>query len=275
MSTNNVGEYIRGMNDLSTVPALLAKILSVVRNEMSSPKDLFKLVSHDLSLAEKVVRVANSAVFGHSGQINNIDQAIMFLGYDRIKSIAVGMTVMDFFPVKSSFNIKNLWLHGYEVALIAQTLSELICMTCPRECFLSGLLHDIGRIIFFRMDNEKYLEVKTTKDMLERETEVFGLTHAEAGALFTSHHGMPQEIISSIKYHHTPSQATEYKDAVSIVALAEALSRRLSPMSENDGIWTEEHDALMMEFQLKDDDLLFIGDRFCAARVDIHDFFNS
>jgi len=275
MEPHGVKGFIKGLKDLPTIPALLGKIISVVSDEDSSAQDLYKLISHDQALAERVLRVANSTFFGHSGEVKDIRQAIMFLGFNKIKSMAVGMTVMDAFPAHSSFNIKNLWSHGYEVALFAEALSEVICMTCPRECFLLGLLHDIGRIIFYKINPGGFLEIEAANDRLEKEKELFGCTHAEAGAWFAMENGLPSEIISTIQFHHQPSLATEYKDSVSIVSLAEALLSMFSPKRENDGIWNKEHEVLSLEYSLTDDTILLVGAKFFAAKPEIEQFFHS
>ena len=273
MDADNVKEYIKNLNDLSTIPVMMGKINAILQDTNSSSKEICKIISHDLGLAEKVVRVANSTFFGHSGEVKDLNQAIMLLGCDRIKSIALGMSVIDLFPGNSSFNITNLWSHGYEVALFAQAISELICMTCPRECFLTGLLHDIGRIVFLKMDKEKFLSIQPGSKMLEQEKALFGCTHAEAGAWFTAGNNMPEEIVSAIEFHHHPSQAKDYRDIVSIISLAEAISVRYSRNKANDGRWIDEHDILLMEYALEDDDILFVGERFCAARTDLEHFF--
>lgn len=273
MEAAEVKEFIKRFHGLSTIPVLLGKILSIVRDDNSPADELFRLISHDPALAERIIRVANSASFGHSGQIKEIEQSILFLGYDKIRSIVVGMTVMDIFPARISFNIKNLWAHSCEVAFIASVLSEVTPMTSPKECFLSGLLHDIGRIIFYKMDHRRFYEIKTTEDMLEQELRLFGCTHGDAGSWFAEEIGMPDEIVSTTRFHHNPSSALEYKDAVSIIALAEALSRMLSPRIEEDGIWTSEHDSLMLEYSLTDETRIHIGARFFGAKKEIEGFF--
>jgi HD-like signal output (HDOD) protein len=265
--------FIKGLTELPTIPLLLGRIVSVVQDEDSSTRDLYKLISHDQALAEKVLRVANSAFFGHSGEIKDIGQAIMFLGFNKIKSIAIGMSVMDVFPAHSAFDIKNLWVHGYEVALFAEALSEITPITSPRECFLAGLLHDIGRIIFHKMNFKDFLEIESSDDRLEKEKELFGCTHPEAGAWFAFESGLPPEIISAIQFHHKSSHSTLYKDSVSIVSLAEALCNRFSPKRENDSIWKAEHDVLLFEYSLTDDDIFSVGEKFCAAKPEIEQFF--
>jgi HD-like signal output (HDOD) protein len=275
MSSSDVKNYIQNIEGLSTLPVLVGKILSIVQKKDCSLEDLNSLIAHDQAMAERVIRSANSAFFGHSGSIRDIKQAIMFLGFERIKSIAVGMNVMTIFPHNNTFNIKYLWIHGYEVALIASVISDFVPMTSPRECFLSGLLHDIGRIIFYKMDHGKFHEIPTTEDMLEKERELFGCTHDEAGAWFAEAAGMPSEIILTTSYHHRPSQAKEFRDSISIVSLAEALSRMYSPRVEDDGLWTAEHDALLLELGIDSKELAVIGEKLYGARIEAENFFAS
>lgn len=272
INEDDVKKYVTNLNDLHSIPSVMGQILAVVNNADARTGDILSAISHDQSLAEKVVRVANSSFFGHSGEVKDIGQAVMLLGYDRIKSIALGMSVMTAFPPRKSFNPINLWKHSYEVAVLAEAFSQLICMTCPKECFMLGLLHDIGRIILYAMDAGNYCGIEK-ENILERERKLWGCAHTDAGAWFAVENGMPPEMVSVNRFHHRPSLSKDYRDAVSIVSLAEAMSGRLSPCAENDGVWIEEHDILLMEYSLTDDDLLSIGERFCAAKPEIEQFF--
>jgi putative nucleotidyltransferase with HDIG domain len=275
MSADDVKRYIKGLNDLSTLPVLLGRIIAAANDENSSPDDLHKLISFDQALAQRVLRYANSALLGHSGQIKDIDQAIMFLGTERIKAAAISMSVLDVFPSRSGFNVQNLWAHGYEVAYLSAVLSERVSTTPPQECFLAGLLHDVGRVVFYTMDHKKFLKIETTDTMLGQETEVFGCTHAEAGGWFAETVGLPPEVVSTIRYHHHPSSVNEGREIVSIIALAEALSRQISPRIEDDGIWTQEHDAILLEFSFTQDDINSFAETFAAVRPEIDSFFPS
>jgi putative nucleotidyltransferase with HDIG domain len=275
MNVSDVQKFIKNLDGLPTIPVLIGKILSICKNEDSSFEDLGRLIDHDQALAERVIWAANSAVFGHSGRVRDIRQAVMFLGFNRIKSIAVGMNVLEVFPPRSSFNLKNLWIHSYEVALIASAVSDSVTMTSPRECFLSGLLHDIGRIIFYKMDPKQFSDILTTDNMLDKEMAVFGCTHAEAGAWFAEEACLPLEIVSTTRYHHNPSQAREFRDAVSIISLAEALSRMVSPRIEDDGLWTKEHDATLLELGINDSQLAVVGKNLYGSKLEVERFFNS
>jgi HD-like signal output (HDOD) protein len=275
MNASEVKEFIKNLDGLPTIPALLGKILSICKNEDSSFEDLARLIDHDQALAGRVIWAANAAVFGHSGRVRDIRQAIMFLGFNRVKSLAMGMNVIEIFPPRGSFNLKNLWIHSYEVALIAAGFSDSVTMTTPRECFLAGLLHDIGRVVFYKLDPEHFGDILTTETMLEKEKEFFGCTHAEAGGWFAETAGLPEEIVMTTRYHHSPSLAKEYKDSVAIVSLAEAFSRMFSPRIEDDGLWTQEHDATLLELGLEEGELSAVGKTLYGSKLEVERFFNS
>ncbi|HEX7524211.1 MAG TPA: HDOD domain-containing protein, partial [Candidatus Deferrimicrobium sp.] len=104
-----VREFVKEIYRSRTIPSMLGKILSLVKDENSSPQELFLLISHDPALAERVIRVANSVMFGHSGEVRDLRHAVMFLGYERLRSIAMGMGVMDVFSIsaRNSLDIQN------------------------------------------------------------------------------------------------------------------------------------------------------------------------
>ncbi|MBE0569706.1 MAG: HDOD domain-containing protein [Deltaproteobacteria bacterium] len=270
---NEIREYVRGIYRSRTIPTLLGKILDVTHDDDSSPQDLLHLISHDQVLAERVIRLANSAIFGHSGKVKGLQHAVMFLGYERIRSIALAMGVMKVFPGKNSFDVQNLWIHGYEVAYIAAAVSDTICMATPDEAFLCGLLHDIGRVIFYEKDRERYYRIGTDDDMLEKEVELFGCTHAEAGGWYAESVGIPVELVQAIRHHHHPSKAKESRLCVSIVAIAEAFSRTLRPRIIDDGIWTSEHDAILLELSIGEDTKNAIQHKLAGLEYDIKGFF--
>jgi HD-like signal output (HDOD) protein len=270
-----IREYVRGMYRSRTLPSMLGKIVAVVKDENSSPRDLLRVISHDPALAERVIRVANSAMFGHSGDVRDLPHAVMFLGYERVRAIALGMGVMDVFPARNSYDVQDLWRHGYEVAFLSSVLSDAISMATPAESFLCGLIHDIGRVIFFERDRERYYRIGTDDDMFGREVELFGCTHAEAGGWYAEHAELPEDIILSIRHHHQPSRAPGNPLGVSIVALADAFSRKFCPRVIDDGVWTPEHDAVLLELGLDDEQMIAIRQRLEGLKYDIRVFFGE
>ena len=272
-----IREFVKEVYRSRTIPSMMGKILALVKDEKSSHQDLFLLISHDPALAERVIRVANSVLFGHSGEVRELRHAVMFLGYERLRSIALGIGVMDVFSSskRKSLDVQNLWVHGYEVAYLSAVVSDTISMATSPESFLCGLIHDIGRIIFFEKDRERYYAIGTSEDMLKKELALFGCTHAEAGGWYAESAGLPDDIIEAIRCHHHPSGATGNPLGVSIVSLAEVFSRRFSPRFIDDGLWTPEHDAIMLELDIGEESMQAIADKVGGMKNDIESFFGA
>jgi len=275
MTEQDVKKYISGLYDLSTIPVLLANIVRTCSNPKATPYDVYNLISTDPALGARVLRVANSVFYGRSGEIKNLYQAIMFLGFERIKSLALGMTVQNSLSSRSSNIMTNLWIHSYEVAYCASILSPYFPQTVSGDCFLAGLLHDIGRIVFFEMSSAKFSKIETTESLLEQEMAEFGCTHTMAGAWLIESLGMPVELLTPITYHHRPALDATSGNVVAAVALAEALTFTFKARPEDDGIWTEELYAVLQQFALTDKTLNRVGEQLKAARPEIESMFSS
>lgn len=272
MEASEVRKAVEKLDSLSTIPIVLTQILRATADPSSSPEDLFNIISRDQAVAEKIVRTANSPFFGHSGQIGELEQAIILLGYKHIRNIALSVSVVSMFSKRGDINLKNFWAHSYEVAFIAAYIAEGTTMLSPQAVFLSGLLHDIGRLIFYKLYRDQYKAILGTDDLLEKETALFGCDHALAGSWFARKTKLPEEQVLAIQYHHKPSEAETFRDIISVISLAEALSRRYSPKIEDDGIWTADHDAILLELSLTNEDLEEIGTRLNAEELEIQSF---
>lgn len=272
MEASEVRRAIEKLDSLSTIPVVLTQILRATSDPSSPPEHLFEIISRDQAIAAKILKMANSPFFGHSGKIGEIQQAIILLGYDRVRSIALSISVVTMFSRKGDKNLRNFWAHSFEVAFIAAYIADSATIVSQQTAFLAGLLHDIGRLIFYKLYRDRYRSILGTDDLLEKEIAIFGCDHAEAGSWFAKKTKLPAEQVLAILYHHAPSQAKEFTDIVSVVSLAEALSRRYSPKIEDDGIWTADHDAILLELALTNEDLEEIGVRLGQEILEIQSF---
>ncbi len=272
MEPISIERFIDRVEHLATLPVILRKILEITGDPTHSPQELYEVIAQDQALAERVVRIANSPFFGHSGQVGDIHQAIMLLGYEHIRNISVSMSVLATFSKRGDRNLKQFWLHSFEVAFLAAHIADVAALLSPRAAFLAGLLHDMGRLVFYSIRSDHYRQILGTDDLLDREQVFFGCDHAAAGGLLAEKTRLPEEHVIAIRYHHKPSFAGSYRDLVAVVALAEGLSRRFSPKIEDDGIWTPEHDALLLELSLSNDDLDEMGELLTRKDAELQSF---
>jgi len=251
-TTGEMEKKIESILDLPSLPSILKHLIEVFQDEDSSFLDISNIIRYDQSLAEKILRIANSPYFGHSGSVNNLEQAVMLLGYDMVKSICLGASFFHYSSPGHRKLLEGLWRHSYEVGVIASGLAGQAGSVDRSISFTAGLLHDIGRVLFLIIEKDHYMEMIISPSILNDETDAFGMDHGMAGAIFLEKAYFPREITMSIKYHHRPSllgscEESAQREISSVIALAEALSRNFFPKPEDDGIWTEEHDAIMLE----------------------------
>ncbi len=259
-------EKIDALRDLPSFPAILKGLIEVFENEKSSFVDVADVVRYDQSLTERILRIANSPFFGHSGRVNNLEQAIMLMGYDLVKGVCLSVSVFRFLHSGERQRVERLWQHSFEVAVIAANIADHVGNVDRSVSFVSGLLHDIGRVLFLTIDGERYTEMMAGVDIVEAEVRAYGGDHGMAGGRFLEDALIPEEIVCTVRYHHKPSMCdcynqSFYGEVASVVALAEAFSRSFFPKIEDDGVWTSEHDAIVLEFHLDEQRIAEIRER--------------
>lgn len=209
----NISAEIRGeigkIKEVSTLPSVMRRVMDIVMDERSSARDLAREISTDTALTSKVLKIVNSAFYGFYRQINTIEEAVVILGYNEVRSIAVTVSVLDLFTEHNStriFDRHRFWYHSFA----AGTLADILRQECADEqqgAFVAGLLHDIGKVVL----DEYFPEIwkpalrKSLDEELplsEAEREVMGIDHAEVGFLITDQWNLPQTICLAIKAHH-------------------------------------------------------------------------
>jgi len=164
-------------------------------------------------LTVKILKIVNSAYYGFYREIGNVNHAIVILGFNEIKNIALAACIIGTFPASVSrlFNREQFWLHCLGVAFTAGLLSKYTPGLNSNDAFVIGLLHDIGIVVLDQHFNEVFLNVVQEAHTQQRplvrvETEILGLDHAEIGGIVADQWELPVPLVRGIRYHHRPSQ---------------------------------------------------------------------
>lgn len=233
-------KLIESIGDLPTLPTVAARINAEMNNDALTAKSLGKIIADDTALASKIMRLSNSAFYGQAKQINNIDKAVMVLGFDTIRSLAMSVSIFSIFEkhIETCIDVEGLWRHSLGCAVAAKVLAGKSNKSLGDEAFLYGIIHDIGKIVFISKKFKEFelvLQISKEKDIpgSDAEIEIIGFSHQAIGAMLLDHWNFPQEIIAGVKMHHTldadlkklsPSAATLVR-AVSVGnQMAKALS---------------------------------------------------
>ena len=201
--------------DLPSLPDVATKLSRMVSDGNTTAGDLAKLVQLDPSLAGRLLRVANSAAFGGATQVGSIPQAVMRIGFKRLKDIVLSMTFVQTFRGQTiDINFTRFWRHSLSVAFACQELEHLSpqIKKASDEAFTCGLLHDLGVLILALYAPTPYRQVVEyahleNKDLCQAEQLILGIDHTEAGAMLLEMWGLPGIVVEGARYHHDPYPA--------------------------------------------------------------------
>lgn len=211
---------IRKTDTLPTISIIGQRLLSLRLDTDEGERELMNLVESDPMIAARIIGLANSPIFASAKKVCSMRDAVMVLGLSRVKAVAISIALMGPLRIRESrhFNIKNLWLHSFSMAVGMRTLSGMI----PRQIrpsedqlFLAGLLHDIGFLAFAYLEPQKFddflsqIETNPEKPIGELEMAILGISHAELGEMLGRHWGLPEEIVVVIAGHHLRDASTD------------------------------------------------------------------
>jgi HD-like signal output (HDOD) protein len=218
---------------LPALPALHTQLTQELRKEEPSMERVSEIISRDIGMTTKILQLVNSAFFGLSQPAANPSEAVLYLGLTTIRALVLSLQVFSQFDQKTikGFSIESLAQHGWMTGVVARRLAEIEHCN-PRiddQCFLAGLLHDVGRLILASGLAEDYARVLDTaraagQSIGEAEKIKFGATHAEVGAYLLGLWGLPHPVIEAVALHHRPADAPVQKfSPVIAVHVANAL----------------------------------------------------
>ena len=213
-------EAVLTSKELPTLPVIASKLLTLTAREDTTLTDIANLISQDMALSAKVLRVANSSFYSFPQQIASINQAVSILGINAVRSLVLSFSFLSLGGKykNSLFNFTQFWERSVIEAAAAKLILEQVANANPEEAFTCGLLQNIGQLIFaFTLPKEYDLVLQkksesnadTNTDGNDAEKQIIGITHDIVGYEVTGTWGLPEGLRLPIKYHHQPY---EYKE---------------------------------------------------------------
>ena len=255
--------------EIATLPEVTMRIVEVVQDPRSTAHDLHKIVSNDPALSARVLRVVNSAFYGLPGQIGSIDRAIMLLGLNAVKNIAIAASLTKMFKQSSpcdDFTGKDLWTHSVAVGAANKLITGAIGLALPDEAFLAGLIHDLGLVALLQCYSDEIPQIvnlqRSGVSFRRAEEQIIGANHQEIGMALAAKWKFPRSFQYVSGYHHNPTELAKENRLLAIVThIADIICVRkslgLTITVETDTIAPE----LMAEIGLTDEMVQEITDK--------------
>lgn len=264
------------IKNIPSLPEIITKSIELMQNPNTSAETLAKLISNDVGLTARVLKLVNSVYYGFPKQISTIQHAIIILGFTTIKGIILSASIYKMFSQKgnTTFNYKNFWKHSMLVATASRLITECTDMYHFDDIFAAAFLHDIGKIIFAQYDWENYSNVIKQNtlddfDEMKEEEKYCGLNHCEIANMVAYAWNLPEIFCDIITYHHNPYGSNKFRQESSIVYVANKIAQSIES-NENLNIDNITLD-LLEKFNISVDNVYGIHEKLSIVAVDMND----
>lgn len=218
---------------LANLPETTSRIIATVEDPKSSAAKLHQIVAHDPALVTRILKVVNSAFYGLPGQIASIERAIVLLGLNAVKNIAVAASLGQLFrgtTLCDGYTARDLWSHCLAVAVGSRELARRLKLPIADEAFLGGMIHDVGLLLALQVWPEHVREACAQAKTSHRpftaiEQEVVGIDHCVLGAALAEKWQFPMTCRLVAAHHHAPPPSADgSRVIVSVVHVADVLA---------------------------------------------------
>lgn len=208
----------------------------LVRSEQSLTSQIAEIIRRDPSLSARLLRMVNSVYFGLSARVNNIEEAVFFLGLRQIRELSVATPVieeLEQLQVASSSPLpwSDLWKHSIASAILTREILRASPLVVDDDTdYLAGLLHNVGKLVMAYAYRDELVQVVQTPcanpaEVCALERRLIGWDHAQIGAYYLERHQVSEEIAYAVRYHAEPARASRHRLFAAAVQIADHLVR--------------------------------------------------
>jgi putative nucleotidyltransferase with HDIG domain len=222
---------------LPVCPIIFVRLMQTLDHPDAAVRDLSEILSSDAHLATQVLRVANSALYGHARQISSTNDAILRIGFAEVWSVASAVKARELFQSANgdwSHLSTFLWEHALATGMLAKHIAKLAGHKDAEDVFTAGLLHDLGKSVLYQVEPQYAALCKNGalygRDLIFQEVEFYGTHHAKFGAELMRHWGLPEGLASLVEAHHDETmRSDELRTPQLVLNLANQAAHTLVP----------------------------------------------
>ncbi len=222
---------LASVESLPTMSPVAIQVLNMVSDPQTSPAKLSETIGRDAGLTSQILQLSNSAYFGLSRQVTQLQQAVLILGFNEIRNMVVVAATFDILKHNVEEDIlKDLWEHYLAVAICARFLAQRYYKEASEMAYVAGLLHDVGKVPFaYRFPTEYRQMMDHAGHQPARlnvmEQDYFDTDHQELGARLLEKWNLPETIVNVAGRHHdVDDEIAQEQPLVPLILLSDALA---------------------------------------------------
>lgn len=220
------------VDGMPAFPKSVQKILELTRDVNCTPKDLVQVIDKDPVVTVKILKVVNSAYYSLPRQITSVNHAVVYLGFNTIKNLALSIAAIGILPPHNAagFDVEKYLLHSLSTAVIAKQLAMRLDDADPMDCFIGGLLHDFGKVVcaqFMPAEFKQALQISEIDgtSLHEALRSTLGTDHAVIGAMLVEKWRFAPSLIDTIAHQYEAQD--QRSELFACVFTANQISKKL------------------------------------------------
>jgi len=228
------------VEQMPAFPKSVQRILELTRDINCSAKELVMVIEKDPVMTMKLLRIVNSAYYSLPKQVTSVNQSVVYLGFNTVKNMALSFAAAGTLPRHNAagFDFQRYLMHSLTTASLARTLCQKYSRddTNPADCYIAGLLHDFGKVVFAQYLTAEFKEALACSSdqsisLHAAEQKIIGADHTVVGSMLVEKWQFSKELSESILNHH--SEIASNDTMQSCLFVADQISKQLLPENGN------------------------------------------
>jgi putative nucleotidyltransferase with HDIG domain len=229
-----LASLIRDNTKIFSPPTVFLRLNDAVNNPRSSVMDIGNIISDDQGITVRLLKMANSPLYGFPSKIETISQAVLIIGTKQLRDLILATSVIRLFEgiPEDIITMETFWRHSIACGVIARIIAGHRREPNVETFFTAGILHDIGRLIMYTKMPVECSNIlskigKQPQLLFKAERESLGFNHTDVGGLLLKEWKLPQNLTEAVAYHHNPEKAPQYLVEAASIHIADILAHAM------------------------------------------------
>lgn len=229
----SLDRIINSIREFPTLPTIFGQLSDAMTDPDTNINYVASIIEKDTASITKLLKLANSSIFGFRNRITTVPQAILYLGFEEVKNLLLSLKVIQIFRTKEK-DIKlvtpfEFWTHSVSTGVIARIIASGIGIRNYEILFLGGVLHNIGRLLFYITLPDEYTEVlkvhrESRISINDAERKIIGISSSLAGEMLAQKWKLPLQLIDIIKYYESGTILDKINLNVAVIHISDLIA---------------------------------------------------
>ncbi len=222
---------------MASLQSINRKLAGLLSSEQGYVSQIAEVIRRDPSLTARLLRMVNSVYFGLSAKVNNIEEAVLYMGIRQIRELSMATPVLEEMekmgPGAARLPWREMWQHSIATAILTRDiLSHTDLLVDDDTDYIVGLLHNVGKVVLASTWPGEFEQIAGSSypgpdEVCEAERTLIGWDHATVGAYYLERHQLAPEIVQAIRFHNQPELAGDHQRLAAAVQVADWVAREI------------------------------------------------